>query len=92
MGYIHPTELARIQAQIATKEAQLTAANDALTAALEAGDVQSYKFDSGEGSQSASRRGLKELTDMVTRLEQELNRLYNRVNGTGLVTMNLRRR
>ena len=90
MSYLNSSDRTRILSQIATKEAQLTAANTALTEALGT-DVQSYSFDSGEGKQSTTRRKLKELQDAVRGLEAELDRLYRRINGSGLVTMNLRR-
>lgn len=93
MGHLSATELARIQAQITAKEAQLAAANDAYTAALTDGHIQSYKFDSGEGSQQTTRRRPSDLAAEVNRLEQDLNRLYRRIDGgSGVVTMNLRRR
>lgn len=81
----------RIQAQITEKETQLTAANAALTRALEDAEVQSYAFDSGEGKQSATRRSPSELRTLIQGLESDLNRLYNRLSGGGIVRMNLRR-
>ena len=90
MSYLNSGERTRILALISTKETQLTAANTMLTEAL-ATDVQSYSFDSGEGKQSTTRRKISEIQQTIRSLEAELDRLYRRINGTGIVTMNLRR-
>ena len=84
--------LARINAQIALKEAQLDTANTALIAALGSGDVESYSFDSKEGEQATKLRSPSVLEKIVSNLENQLNRLYNRRDGRGLVNLNLRRR
>lgn len=92
MSTLSSKERARIQTQITSKEAQLAVANDAYLSALKNAEAQSYKFDSGEGQQSVTRRRPKEIGEEVRRLEAEIDRLYRRLNGTGLHTMNLRRR
>jgi hypothetical protein len=92
MSYLHPTVRARINAQITTKELQLAAANTAYTAALENAEVQGYVFDSGEGKQATTRRKPAEIRKEITQLENEINALYARLSGTGVCTMNLRRR
>ena len=91
MAYLSATDRARIEAQIVTKTAQLDAANTALTAALANVEISSYKFESGEGSQSASRRKPAEIQESIRQLENQIDRLYNRLSGTGIVNMNLRR-
>lgn len=92
MSCITSAERARIVAQINTKQAQLEAANAAYTAALSNVEIQTFRFDSGEGSQSTTRRKPAEISSEITRLESELNRLYRRLDGGGIVNMNLRRR
>lgn len=60
--------------------------------AIENGDVESYKFESGEGSQQTKYRPLSELDKSLTRLNAQLDRLYRISDGKGLVVMNLRRK
>lgn len=91
MSYLTAAIRARIAAQISVKEAQLTAANEALTAALGNSEIQTYRFDSGEGNQSATRRSPEEIQRVIARLERELDALYQRQRGGGIVNMNLRR-
>lgn len=91
MSYIDPTTLARIKSQITTKEAQLTAANNALISALENSEVQTYQLDTGEGKQTVTRRKPKDISSEITRLESELRRLYNQASGTGIVSLGFRR-
>lgn len=92
MSCISSTERARIVAQITTKEAQLAALNTAYTAALTASEIKSYKFDTGEGSQSTTRRDPAELYSQIRQIEMQLDRLYRRLNGGGIVNLNMRRR
>lgn len=78
--------------RIRIKQAQLDKANEVLEAALEmGGETQSYTFNSGEGQQSATKRPLKEIYDLIERLEAEISNLYRKLNGNGLVNLNLRR-
>ena len=83
---------ARLTATLAVKEQQLTLVQAAYTKALESGDTESYKFDSREGKQETVLRSPSVLSKEIRILEAEINRLYNRLDGTGLVNMNLRRR
>lgn len=83
-------ERARIRALIATKEAQLNLLNATYneTATKE---IHSYRFDSGEGSQQATRRKLNEISGEITKLEAEIRRLYRRLECGGLKKFVLRR-
>lgn len=91
MGYLSATTRERLTAAISLKETQLAAANAAYTAALGSGDVESYQFDSKEGKQSTTLRSPSVIAKEVSRLEQELERLYRRLNGGGIVNLTLRR-
>lgn len=92
MSYLDPSVQARLRAQITLKEAQLDAANTALSEALANSEIQSYKFSSGEGDQYASRRKPEDIQKSITILENAIERLYNRLGGKGIVNMNCRRR
>ena len=91
MSYLPSATVARINAQIATKEAQLAAANAAYTASLESSDTESYTLDTKEGKQSTTLRSPTVIKKQINELESDLDRLYRRLNGSGLVNMNLRR-
>lgn len=83
---------ARIKARITQKEAQLTALNTSYDAAISKSEISQYRFDSGEGSQSAKRRDPADILKSIASLESQLEYLYRQLNGGGLVRMNLRRR
>lgn len=91
MGTLSSVVYNRILAQISTKETQLAAANEAYLKALQSGDTESYSFDSKEGKQSTTLRSPTVLAKTISQLEAELNRLYRRIEGGGVVNMNLRR-
>jgi len=89
--YLSAAEIARITALIEQKEAQLTVVNTTYTRAL-AQDTEEYRFNSGEGSQWATKRKLSELKDQIDSLQSEIDQLYRRLNsGGGLVSIVLRR-
>lgn len=89
MGYITDRK-ARLQAQLVKVQAQLSALYDSMTE--NAAQNKSYKFDSGEGSQSVTRRDLKEILDSIARLEATESHIINELNNMGLVNVNLRRK
>lgn len=84
--------MTRIQASITAKESQLALARTAYERLLTDGDTESYLFDSREGKQATTLRSPSVLAKEITRLEAEIDRLYRRASGTGLVNMNLRRK
>lgn len=89
---LHPIIRARVLAQIAKKEALLAKAELAYESALENSGVQSYMIDTGEGKQATTRRKPADIRTEITALETEINGLYSRLGGGGIVSMNLRRR
>lgn len=90
MTCISNTQRAEIIAAINKKGAQLAIAEAAYERLL-ARDTESYRFDSGEGSQQAKSRKISDLADQIDRLESQIAALYRKLNGSGIVNMNLRR-
>jgi len=88
---LNQSERDRIREEIATKEAQKAKAETLLDTLL-GEEIESYRFDSGEGSQQAKRRKLTEVKEIIDSLEQEIANLYRRLECGGLVVMNLRRK
>ena len=84
----------RIIKRIEVKEAQRDALEDALLNGATAGGgyVLSYNFNSGEGSQQTQYRRYDEVKRMIDRLDSEIERLYRKIENTGLATINLRRK
>jgi conjugal transfer/entry exclusion protein len=54
--------------------------------------VESYGFDSGEGSQRTTRRKLAEINDQIERLEAEQDHYINELNNMGIMSIQLRRK
>jgi len=90
MVYINSTRNARIRARIETKESQLTAAETALENAMT--EIESYSLNTGEGTQTTKHRKIEDLLEAIRILESEIDKLYRKLNGTGLINMNLRRK
>jgi uncharacterized protein HemX len=90
MGYIE-TRKSRLQAQLVKVQAALTSLYNQL-AEQSASSVQSYQFDSGDGSQRTTRRKLSEIQDQIERLEATEDWLTRELGGLGLVVTQLRRK
>ncbi len=88
MTFIPQARINRIQARITALEAQQIAIDAAIAAGNELGE---YRFDSGEGSQRVRYRSLKGMTDASYNLDRLIEHLYRKLQGTGIVNMNLRR-
>jgi len=67
----------------AKRVASLAIAEAAYDTALEQRS-ESYSFNSGEGSQSATRRKLKELKSQIDELTAEIELIDRRLNGRGV--------
>ena len=55
------------------------------------GGISSYKFDSGEGSQSIKYGNSKEIKAQIDDVKADINSILMKLGGTNIVTMNLRR-
>ncbi len=78
----------RIQARITAKETYRDALYELQT---NFDSAESYRFDSGEGSQQTKFRSLSEVDNSIRRVESQIERLYRELLGHGIVNINLRR-
>jgi len=90
MGYIDARK-SRLRAQLAKVQAALASLYDQL-AEQSASSVQSYQFDSGDGSQRTTRRKLSEIQDQIERLEATEEHLINELYNMGLISVQVRRK
>ncbi len=88
---INSAQATNIKAQITTIDAQLDAANTTYTNIL-AEEIESYKFDSREGSQQAKRRKLEDLDTIIIRLGIRRDHLIQKLNCSGVTNLKLSRR
>lgn len=82
----------KYQADLARVQAQLAEIDTAVTSAMTNGEVEEYRFNSGEGQQMTRRRSLKELLDVQEKLEAKEAKILRKLNGRGLVNMTMRRK
>jgi uncharacterized protein Yka (UPF0111/DUF47 family) len=80
-----------LEARLASKQTQLTAAYSAMETMLE-DNIESYKFDSNEGSQQVKSRKMESLQKQIDALEATIDQIYRALYGRNHVNMNLRRR
>lgn len=90
MGYI-TIRKARLQNQLTTIQTQIDNLNSVLTEMSLTG-AQSYAFDSGEGSQRTTRRSLKEIIDMLERLQATESHIINELYNMGVISLRVRRK
>ena len=90
MPCLSSSRITQLKARLTTKLTQLTAANS-LYDELLTSSTESYRFDSGEGSQQEKSRKLSEVQDQISTLESEIDRLQAKLSGKGIVNMNMRR-
>ena len=88
MTFIPQDRINRIQARITALETQQTAIDAAIAAGDEIGE---YRFDSGEGSQRVRYKSIDSLMKSSYNLDRLIEHLYRKLQGTGIVNMNLRR-
>jgi len=90
MTYI-TSRIARLKTQLARVQTALAALYETYTD-LAARGVESFSFDSGEGSQRSTRRKLSEINEQIRQLEATESHLINELSGVGLVSTQLRRK
>jgi hypothetical protein len=90
MGYIDGRK-SRLRAQLAQIQAALTSLYTQLGEQA-VSSVQSYQFDSGDGSQRTTRRKLSEIQDQIERLEATEDHLINELYNMGLTSIQVRRK
>lgn len=90
MGYIS-IKKALIQSQLAKVQAALAALYD-IQLEASSSNIQSYAFDSGEGSQRTTRKDLSKLLDDISRLEATQDHLLNALYNMGIISIRLRRK
>ena len=88
---ITSTRKARIQARITAKETYRDSLYNLQANFDDGGDVESYRFDSGEGSQQTKFRSLSEVDMAIRRVESTIERLYRLLEGTAIINVTLRR-
>ena len=77
-------------ARKAMYETQLEAADLALTAAMTA--HESYRLDTGQGSQQVKNRKIEDLTKVISYLEAKISSITRTLAGAGVASIVLRRR
>lgn len=82
---------ARIQARITKLEAAIDAAEDTLLELMSSAE-ESYKFDSREGSQQLKNKDVTQLQQTIDDMYTQLEHLYQRLGGIGIMRLNLRRK
>jgi multidrug resistance efflux pump len=90
MVLISSSRYKQLTSSLVTKQALLDKANEALSSALT--EVESYRLDTGEGSQSVTYRKIEELTKTIAALEAQIESITKKLYGTGLISFNLRRK
>lgn len=91
MAYLSTATHTRLVAQLARIEAQIAAA-DAAMLKLVAGEIESFSLNTGEGTQSSKRWDAGNILTLISRLEQYAESIRQRLNGKGIVNMNVRRK
>ncbi len=85
------TTRTRLKASLERKE-QLLVKLYATYEELISDGTESYRFDSGDGSQQAKKRKLAEFKDQIDELESEIAAIERRLAGKGLTSISLKRR
>lgn len=92
MACLSSTQRAYYLADLERINSQLEKAYASYDRALEAMDVEEYRFNSGEGSQQTKQYDIKKINALIDDLESKRDRIIRKLEGRGLVNMNLRRK
>lgn len=90
MSCLSATVKAEKEAQVTKLTARLTKLEGALDAAADAG-LESFRFDSGEGSQSSKFIKITDAAELINFYQSRVNRLNAELRGTGVVSAGMRR-
>lgn len=83
----------RLKAKLAEKQALLAKYKANLDTLLDENPkIESYKFESGDASQQVKYINFIKYQDGIERLEKEIERIYQQLEGGGMSTLRLSRR
>ena len=85
------TYKATLEERLTDKQAQLELARTAFDE-LVIQNIEEYRLNSGEMAQWARRRKIRELQELQTTLEAEIDSLYRRLKSGGITSINMRRK
>ena len=91
MSCLSAAQKAELQAQIDEIDAELVAIRAAYLAALGNSEYKETDFRSAEGRQRVERRAPRELREEKRQLQATRKNLQSRLDGTGIVSMPMRR-
>lgn len=83
---------ADLEQKIQKLTSRLETAENVLDKLLSYDGIESMKFDSGEASTWAKYSTPSELQNLISYLESQIDHYRNKLNNTGIVRMNLKRR
>ncbi len=92
MGCLTSTRRAEITAIIAKFDAQILLLEASFDSQLENAGIEETRFDSGDGSQKVIFRSPEESLKMLNFLTSRRNRYQGMLDGTGIVSIGLRRK
>lgn len=91
MGSYQLKRRTRLLAQKARLEAALAILDASYLSAVANIEVETYKFDSGEGYQQTTRRSPEDIQKQIDNIEAKLSHVINELAGVGIVNVQLRR-
>lgn len=92
MSCLSASRKARLRNRLTRITSQLTKLYEQFESSLDSSRVKSFTFDSEEARQQTTYRSPKELQELIHTLEQEEDVIIRKLEGTGLVTVGLRRK
>ena len=92
MAYITTRRYNNYYNQLLFVQSQIDAYEAAYLAAIPNVEIQKYDFDSNEGRQRVERRNPQEIQDILDGLYSKQDWLLRKLQGGGIVNMNVRRK